>query len=100
MDLQERIACADLVVTGEGTFDWSSLRGKVVSGVAAMAQQHGIATVVLAGSVMVGRREFGAIGVESAYSMAEIAGSAQAAIDAPEHWLSALAQRVASMWSR
>ena len=98
--LENRIASSDLVITGEGTFDWSSLRGKVVSGVAGLAQQRAIPTLVLAGQVMVGRREFGAIGVESAYSMAQEAGSVQEAIANPAHWLSALATRVARTWSR
>lgn len=98
--LKERISRSDIVITGEGTFDWSSLRGKVVSGVAGMAQDHGIPVIVLAGQVMVGRREFGAIGVESAYSMADLAGSVSAAMDEPQTWLAAAAQRVASTWSR
>jgi glycerate 2-kinase len=98
--LPERIAQADLVITGEGTFDWSSLRGKVVSGVAGMAQSHAVPTVVLAGQVMVGRREFGAIGVESAYSMADEAGSVEEAMAQAADQLSALAQRVARTWSR
>jgi glycerate 2-kinase len=98
--LQERIAQADLVITGEGTFDWSSLRGKVVSGVAGIAQSHGVPTVVLAGQVMVGRREFGAIGVESAYSMADQAGSVDQAMARPSEHLQNLAHRVARTWSR
>ena len=40
-------------MTGEGTLDWQSLRGKVVSGVAAVALAHGRPVVVLAGQVQV-----------------------------------------------
>jgi glycerate 2-kinase len=98
--LPERIAQADLVITGEGTFDWSSLRGKVVSGVAGMAQSHAVPAVVLAGQVMVGRREFGAIGVESAYSMADEAGSVEESMAHAADQLRALAHRVARTWSR
>ena len=65
--LDARPAHADLVVTGEGCFDWQSLRGKVVAGVAATALAHGRACVVLAGRVEVGRREYAAIGVSGAY---------------------------------
>ena len=97
--LEQRIATSDVVLTGEGTFDWSSLRGKVVSGVAGMAQSRGIPTVVLAGQVMVGRREFGAIGVESAYSMTELAGLDQATANSAAV-LADLAERVAKTWSR
>lgn len=98
--LDDRIAAADLVVTGEGAFDWSSLRGKVVAGVATRAQSHGIPTVVMAGQVRVGRREFGAIGVESAFAMADLAGSPEAAIAEPARHLADLAERVARTWSR
>ena len=37
----DRVGRADLVVTGEGTFDWQSLRGKVVSAVAAVGLEVG-----------------------------------------------------------
>src|SRR4051812_27831268 len=49
--LPERAAGSDLLVTGEGAFDWQSLRGKVVAGVARTAQDAGRPTVVLAGRV-------------------------------------------------
>ena len=98
--LHERIACADLVVTGEGRFDWQSMRGKVIAGVAQHAQTHAIPTVVLAGECLVGRREFGAIGVEAAYAMADEAGSVEQAMADPHRVLSDLAARVARTWSR
>ena len=59
------------MVTGEGTFDWQSLRGKVVAAVAAAGLEVGTPVVVVAGQVLVGRREALAIGVESAYAVAE-----------------------------
>jgi glycerate kinase len=98
--LAGRVAAADLVVTGEGCFDFQSLRGKVVSGVAAMAGRHARPAIVLAGQVRAGRREMSAVGVESAYSVAESAGSAQAALDHPAEQLARLAARVARTWSR
>jgi glycerate 2-kinase len=98
--LDSRIAEADLVITGEGTFDWSSLRGKVVSGVAATAQSHGVATIVMAGRVNVGRREFGAVGIESAYSLIDQAGSHEEAMAHAGKHLRDLATKVARTWSR
>ena len=44
-------------MTGEGCFDWQSLRGKVVAGVAKAALEAATPTVVIAGQTMVGRRE-------------------------------------------
>lgn len=91
---------ADVIVTGEGCFDWQSLQGKVVSGVAELSMQLARPCVVLAGQVEVGRREMAALGVESAYSVAEHAGSAEAAMADPAAQLESLAARVARAWSR
>ncbi len=68
----ELCAWADLVITGEGSFDWQSLRGKVVTGVAAAAMNAGTSCVVVAGEVSIGRREWLALGVHGAYSMSEV----------------------------
>lgn len=95
-----RLAQADLVITGEGRFDWQSLRGKVVAGVAGQAQQRGIPTIVLTGESLVGRREFGAIGIEAAYAMSDHVGSVEQAMAQPSHHLADLAARVARTWSR
>ena len=97
--LAERVAAADLVVTGEGTYDFSSLRGKVVSGVAALAAEHAVPCVVVAGQVSVGRRESAAAGVEAEHALADLVGTAEALARPAEH-LAALAARVARQWSR
>ena len=97
--LHERLASADLVLTGEGTFDPSSLSGKVVSGVAGLAAQHAVPCVVLAGDVTVGRREAAAAGVDSAWSLIGTVGR-QRAFAEPAAALAELAARVAGQWSR
>jgi glycerate kinase len=97
--LTDRVARADLVVTGEGTFDVSSLSGKVVSGVAALAAEHAVPCLVLAGAVRVGRREAAAAGIAATYSLVETVG-VQAALTRPAEELAAVASRVARQWSR
>ncbi|MDP3713629.1 MAG: glycerate kinase [Mycobacteriales bacterium] len=97
--LAAAVADAHLVVTGEGSFDASSLRGKVVSGVAALAAEQALPCLVLAGQVHVGRREAAAIGVESSYALADAVGLDEA-MAAPAEELTALAARVAREWSR
>ena len=87
-----------MVVTGEGAFDWQSLRGKVVAGVAGAALEQGRGCVVLAGRVEVGRREYAASGVSAAYSVVDDAGSVQAAMAAPAARLADLAERIARTW--
>jgi glycerate kinase len=96
--LADRAARAELVVTGEGTFDFSSLSGKVVSGVAALAAQAAVPCLVLAGAVRVGRREAAAAGIEQTYSLVEAVG-VEAALTRPARELAALASRVARQWS-
>jgi glycerate 2-kinase len=49
LSLAERIASADLVVTGEGYLDGRSLAGKVVGGVARLAGVAGVPVLVVAG---------------------------------------------------
>ena len=97
--LADRLARADLVLTGEGTFDFSSLSGKVVSGVAASAVAAAVPCLVLAAVVRVGRREAAAAGVEAAYSVSETVG-VERSLARPAEELAALAARVARQWSR
>ncbi len=99
VDLPARAASADLLLTGEGTFDATSLQGKVPKGVAWVAQRAGCPCVVLAGRVMVGRREFSAAGVDAAYAVEESAGSLAAARREPAARLEDLAERVARTWT-
>lgn len=50
MDLRSRIGRADLVVTGEGRFDATSLEGKVVGGVAHLAAERDVPALAVVGS--------------------------------------------------
>lgn len=98
-DLQERVKSADLVITGEGSFDWQSLRGKVVSGVAHFASRAGVPVIVLAGQVLTGRREFSALGIESAYALAETPHEVAVAMADAAGLLEKRAARLARSWS-
>ena len=51
VDFDEIVRGARLVITGEGRLDGQSLRGKVVSGVAARARRAGVPVVALVGAV-------------------------------------------------
>jgi len=95
----------ELVITGEGSFDHQSLRGKVVAGVAGAARDRGLPCVVLAGRVSVGRREAAAIGVTEYYSLVdhfggEEEGGLAEAMFRPAEGLRAIAERLAGQWSR
>ncbi|MEU7813687.1 glycerate kinase [Pseudonocardia sp. NPDC049154] len=87
-----------LAITGEGSFDWQSLRGKLITAVAGAAAERGVPCVVLAGQVSVGRREAAAAGVDAAYSASEHAGGIEASMADPAGTLAALAEHVARRW--
>ena len=93
------VQATDLVVTGEGTFDWQSLRGKVVAGVAQAALACAKPVVVIAGQVLVGRRETMELGVSGTYAVAESPEQVSAALADPAGTLSVRATRVARTWS-
>jgi glycerate kinase len=97
--LAARMERADVVVTGEGSFDASSLRGKVTAAVATLAQERALPCLVLAGRVFVGRREAAAHGFAGCYSLTEQAGEEQAMGSAALQ-LTRLAARVGRQWSR
>lgn len=97
--LAEQARDSDLVVTGEGRFDYSSRAGKVVYGVAQVAAEAARPCIVLAGSVDVGAREMRALGVESAYAVTDRVDEPEA-LGRPYETLADLAERVARTWSR
>lgn len=97
--LEARARQSDLVVTGEGAFDFSSRSGKVPYGVAAVAAETLRPCVAIAGQVLVGSREMRALGVESAYALVELVGEERAFGD-PAGAVADVAARVARTWSR
>ena len=64
-------ARSDLVVTGAGRVDWSTMRGSVVAGVAAATLETGRPTVLVAGECLVGRRETMSLGLAGTYAVAD-----------------------------
>ncbi|MFI6820795.1 glycerate kinase [Micromonospora sp. NPDC050187] len=103
--LEAALDAVDLVITGEGSFDHQSLRGKVVAGVAGAARDRGVPCVVVAGRVSTGRREAASAGVTDTYSLVEHFGGeehggVEAAMSRPAEGLRALGARLAGQWSR
>ena len=90
--LVDRLAAADIVLTGEGSFDAQSLHGKVVDGVRAAAPE-GAAIVVVAGRVELSAQEVAAAGLTAALSIARgpaslevlAADAAELVAEAAEH---------------
>ncbi len=103
LDFEHQVAACDLVISGEGRFDWQSLHGKVVHGVSELALRHGRPVLVLAGQTAVGRRDHMAIGVTAVFSILPDDAAddelARSIADGPDR-LAEVAQRAARTWSR
>ncbi len=69
-NLETELGTADWVLTGEGSFDYQSLMGKVVSGILKMAARAvgGPKVAVIAGQVSVSSEEYRRHGIEVAVS--------------------------------
>ena len=74
----EALARADLVVTGEGSWDAQSLLGKGPGEVVRRAREAGVPTVVVAGQIDAGSLD--GTGAVVGWSLAEVAGSVDRAI--------------------
>ncbi len=98
--LERELDAADLVVTGEGSFDHQSLRGKVAAGVANGARDRGLPCVVVAGRVETGHREAAGAGVTELHSLVEHFGSTERALAEPARGLREIGARLAGQWSR
>jgi glycerate kinase len=93
------LADADLVVTGEGTYDWRSLRDSATAAVSELAMAAGIPAVALAGQVRVGRREAMTAGLSGAYAVCDRPEDLSGALADPMGTLEARAARVGATWS-
>ncbi|BCJ51173.1 hypothetical protein Asp14428_26480 [Actinoplanes sp. NBRC 14428] len=98
--LEEQLDRADLVITGEGSFDHQSLRGKVAAGIAGGARDRGLPCVVIAGRNETGYREAAAAGVTETYALVEHFGSVEKALAEPARGVREVAARLAGQWSR
>jgi glycerate 2-kinase len=94
------VAGSDLVLTGEGIFDWESLRGGVVAEVSAIGLEAGVPVVVLAGQVLVGRRESMTLGLAGSYAIAARPEELTEALSDPVAAVRDRTARVARTWSR
>ena len=92
-------ARADLVVTGAGRVDWTTLRGSVVAGVAAATLETARPTVLVAGECLVGRRETMTLGLAGTYAVADSPREVEAMVADPVETLAARTARVARTWS-
>ena len=93
LDFDKHLAGADLVITGEGRTDRSTVFDKAPVGVARRALSHGVPTVILAGSLGPGHEELYEHGVAGIVCVADRPMSFTQSLRRTEELLEAAAQR-------
>ncbi|NUT39823.1 MAG: glycerate kinase, partial [Thermoactinospora sp.] len=68
----EHVTGARLVITGEGSLDAQSLRGKAPVGVAQAAAKAGVPVIAVCGRRDLGDEELRAAGIEAAYALTDL----------------------------
>jgi len=99
--LDRALAGADLVITGEGRFDATSLTGKTCGTVIAAAAAAGVPVALVAGQVSEGlagegRAPGGVTAPMAVIALTDLAGGTAAALASPRRWLRQAARQLAA----
>lgn len=92
------LAGAGLVITGEGSLDAQSLRGKAPVGVASAASRAGVPTVAVAGQLGVGPDVLLTAGIRAAYPLTDLSPDPADCVARAPELLEELAGVVAADW--
>jgi len=95
LNIPAAIARADLVITGEGSLDEQTLRGKAPTAVAESARQAGVPVIVVTGQCHLDAEQIGAAGFSHVYTLVEEAGSEEEAFASPGPLLRRIGARIA-----
>ena len=98
LDFDRHLAGADLVITGEGRADRSTVFDKAPVGVARHAKAHGIPTVLLAGSLGEGHEELYEHGVASVLCISDGAMTFEQALSRTGAMLEGTAERAVRLF--
>ena len=93
---QDRLAQADLVVTGEGMIDEQTLHGKAVAGVATAARAAGIPVVAVCGRNVLDLATLAAVGIEAVYALTDVEPDVNRCLTEGDRLLSVLGERIAA----
>ncbi|MFY1670122.1 glycerate kinase [Plantactinospora sp. WMMB334] len=94
----QAVAGADLVITGEGSLDAQSLRGKAPVGVAGAAARAGVPVVAVVGQLGVGPDGLHEAGIRAVYPLTDLEPDPAACLDRAAELVAATAARVAADW--
>jgi glycerate 2-kinase len=96
----DRLVGSALVVTGEGSLDAQTLRGKAPAGVAAAAGAEGVPVVAVAGRCLLEPAELHAAGIRRVYALADLEPDLTRSMTEAGPLIEQLASRIAADWLR
>ncbi|WP_162795392.1 glycerate kinase, partial [Nonomuraea lactucae] len=94
----EHVKGARLVITGEGSLDEQSLRGKAPVGVAQAAARAGVPVVAVCGRRALPDADLKAAGIEAAYALTDLEPDPERCMAEAGPLLERLAARLAAEW--
>ncbi|MGC4112615.1 MAG: glycerate kinase [Nocardioides sp.] len=95
LGVRDRLAGAALVVTGEGSLDGQSLRGKATAGIAAAARAFGVRAVAVAGQSSLSEEVASSSGFWEVYPLTAWARSLAECFERPGELLEEIGERIA-----
>lgn len=93
VELDRKLANADLVITGEGQIDFQTIFGKAPAGVAARAKAQGVPCIALAGSIGENLGDLHQHGLDAVFSICQGPLSLQQAMQTSETLLARAAEQ-------
>jgi glycerate kinase len=87
--LEQEIAAANYIITGEGGFDTQSLQGKVVGHIADLARKYHKKIHVICGECLIDDSDYTALGIAKVSALVAFAPNKEEAISAPRRFIPA-----------
>lgn len=94
----EHLACADLVITGEGALDEQTLHGKAPAGVAAAAARAGVPVVAVCGVNQLAEERLRDAGFRAAYPLTDLEPDPHRCLTDAARLLEEVGARIAADW--
>ena len=98
LEVRAALPGARLVITGEGSLDEQTLRGKAPAGVAAAARAAGVPVVAVAGRNTLPAAALRSAGIAKAYALSDLEDDPERSMREPVPLLERLAGRIAADW--
>ena len=95
LGFRDALAVADLVVTGEGSLDEQTLRGKAPAAVAAAGRAAGVPVIAVAGRCLLDTARLQAAGFDGVYTLVDEATTPRQAFDEASALLRRIGERLA-----